>query len=155
MDRKKLFLIIQSALCAIVTALPAVFALIIYTRGLAAKAADPTAWIYSRELAGKYLLPVLPIAVITLVMALVGILLGIRDEKLGKPVKGIEMKKWGAKNAGAEQDESAKGVNTATIVRLIVLAAAVVLIVIGIVNGSARDVLFKAVTICTECVGLG
>ena len=154
MDRKKLFLIIQSALCAIVTVLPAVFALIIYTRGLAAKAADPTAWIYSRELAGKYLLPVLPIAVITLVMALVGILLGIRDEKLGKPVKGIEMKKRATKDE-AGQAGTGKGLSVTTIVRLIVLAAAVVLIVIGIVNGSARDVLFKAVTICTECVGLG
>ena len=154
MDKKKIFLIIQSILCAVITVLPAVFALIIYSGGLAAKAADPTAWIYSRELAGKYLLPVLPIAVITLVMALVGILLGIRDEKLDKPVKGIEMKKRATKNE-AEQDGTAKGVNTATIVRLIVLAAAVVLIIIGIVNGSARDVLFKAVTICTECVGLG
>ena len=147
MDKKKVFLIIQSILCAIVTALPAVFALIIYTRGLAAKAADPTAWIYSRELAGRYLLPVLPIAVITLVMALVGILLGIRDEKLGKPVKGIEMKK--------RTKPATNGIKPVTIVRLAILVIAIAFIIIGIVNGSARDVLFKAVTICTECVGLG
>lgn len=37
----------------------------------------------------------------------------------------------------------------------IVIAAAVILILAGMLNGSARDVLYKAITICTECVGLG
>lgn len=37
----------------------------------------------------------------------------------------------------------------------IVIALAVVLIIAGVFNGSARDVLYKAITICTECVGLG
>ncbi|MBR2699575.1 MAG: thioredoxin [Clostridia bacterium] len=37
----------------------------------------------------------------------------------------------------------------------VLIAAAVALIVLGIVNGSARDVLYKAIMICTECVGLG
>lgn len=32
---------------------------------------------------------------------------------------------------------------------------AVLLIVLGVMNQSARDVLYKAITICTECVGLG
>ena len=36
---------------------------------------------------------------------------------------------------------------------LIVLAA--VMIVAGIFNGSANDVLQKAIRICTECIGLG
>lgn len=40
------------------------------------------------------------------------------------------------------------------IIRGLLLAAAA-LIVAGILNGSARDVLYKAITICTECVGLG
>lgn len=43
----------------------------------------------------------------------------------------------------------------AKIVRGLLLAAGVALIVAGILNGSARDVLYKAITICTECVGLG
>ena len=34
-------------------------------------------------------------------------------------------------------------------------AAAVVLIVLGVVNGGAWDVLAKAVKICSECIGLG
>ena len=37
----------------------------------------------------------------------------------------------------------------------ILIAVAVILIIAGVFNGSARDVLYKAITICTECVGLG
>ena len=40
-------------------------------------------------------------------------------------------------------------------VQAVFIAAAVTLILAGIFNGSARDVLYKAITICTECVGLG
>ena len=40
-------------------------------------------------------------------------------------------------------------------VQALILIAAVALIVAGIVNGSARDVLYKAIAICTECIGLG
>lgn len=35
------------------------------------------------------------------------------------------------------------------------LAAALLLIVLGVMNGGARDVLAKAVKICSECIGLG
>ena len=41
------------------------------------------------------------------------------------------------------------------IVRGAVLICAVVLIILGISNGSMNDVLGKAVQICTECIGLG
>lgn len=37
----------------------------------------------------------------------------------------------------------------------VILIAAVAFIVLGVFNQSARDVLYKAITICTECVGLG
>ena len=40
-------------------------------------------------------------------------------------------------------------------VRIIVLAAAAAMIVAGALNGSLRDVLVKAINLCTECVGLG
>lgn len=42
-----------------------------------------------------------------------------------------------------------------TAVRCIVLAAAVTFIILGISNGGANAVLSKAITICTECIGLG
>lgn len=41
------------------------------------------------------------------------------------------------------------------ILRCSILAIAVIFIVMGILNGSAYDVLTKAVAICTECIGLG
>ena len=148
MDKKKAFLLIQSVLCILIALLLAVFALIIYFKGVAAKAADPTAWIYSRELAGKYILPMLPLFAVTLIMALAGIFMGIRDEKQDLPVKDVEMKK------NTSEGESVKR-GKDKIIRLVILAVALIFIVIGILNGSARDVLFKAVTICTECVGLG
>ncbi len=40
-------------------------------------------------------------------------------------------------------------------VRGTVLAAAAVFIVLGVCNGGMRDVLGKAIRICTECIGLG
>lgn len=40
-------------------------------------------------------------------------------------------------------------------VRFALLAVALVFIVLGIFNGSANDVLTKAIKICTECIGLG
>lgn len=41
------------------------------------------------------------------------------------------------------------------ILRVVILIIAISMIIVGILNGSARDVLYKAITICAECVGLG
>ena len=40
-------------------------------------------------------------------------------------------------------------------IRIVLLAASIVLIAAGIMNGGMRDVLIKAINICTECIGLG
>ena len=40
-------------------------------------------------------------------------------------------------------------------VRIVLLLAAAVLIVLGVLNGGLNDVLLKAMNICTECIGLG
>ena len=42
-----------------------------------------------------------------------------------------------------------------TWVRALLAAAALALIVLGVCNGGLRDVLGKAVKICSECIGLG
>ena len=39
--------------------------------------------------------------------------------------------------------------------QIVLIIIAIGLIVAGVFNGSARDVLYKAINICTECVGLG
>ena len=41
------------------------------------------------------------------------------------------------------------------VVRILLALAAVLMIVLGIFNGSMQDVLQKAIRICTECIGLG
>ena len=41
------------------------------------------------------------------------------------------------------------------IIQVSILCIAVVMIIIGITNGGAEDVLQKAINICTECIGLG
>ena len=41
------------------------------------------------------------------------------------------------------------------LLRRILMAAAVVFIILGVMNGGMKDVLVKAIKICTECVGLG
>ena len=40
-------------------------------------------------------------------------------------------------------------------IRLVLYLVAVLFIVLGVMNGGLRDVLVKAINICTECIGLG
>lgn len=40
-------------------------------------------------------------------------------------------------------------------IRLAIAALALIFIILGVMNGGARDVLVKAINICTECIGLG
>ncbi|MCR4622018.1 MAG: hypothetical protein K5663_08045 [Clostridiales bacterium] len=41
------------------------------------------------------------------------------------------------------------------VVKLVFLLLALLLIVWGLIEGQAKDVLNKAINICTECLGLG
>lgn len=41
------------------------------------------------------------------------------------------------------------------VARITACTLAAIFIIVGIVNGSARDLLLKAINICTECIGLG
>ena len=45
--------------------------------------------------------------------------------------------------------------NTIFVLRVVLLAAALAMIALGIFNGGVQDVLQKAIKICTECIGLG
>jgi len=40
-------------------------------------------------------------------------------------------------------------------VRITILCLGVLFIILGVMNGGSRDVLVKAINICTECIGLG
>ena len=59
---------------------------------------------------------------------------------------------------GSHVTKSAVGKNEqmrTVIVRAVLLVVAIAMICLGVANGGMRDVLGKAIKICTECIGLG
>ena len=86
-NKKKVSLIIQSLLCAAVTALLIASVISLFMEGSALKAANPLEWIFTREKAASALKPVLPLFAVSLVMTAAGLLLQIRDEKAEMPVR--------------------------------------------------------------------
>ena len=90
MNKKKIFVIVQSVLCVLLAVLLAAAAIGIYRSGLAQKSADPLSWIYTREKAAAALRPVLPLLLISLVMTAAGLILGLRDENADRAVKDTE-----------------------------------------------------------------
>ena len=140
MDRKKLLLICQSALCVLTAVILSVAAIKICVDGLALKAADPLSQIYTREKAVKALLPAVPFVLLSIALTVTCLVKGIKDDKKIRP----------------EKIAPAPGQSRKTnIIRIVVLILALVFIAAGIFNGSATDVFGKAVNICTECIGLG
>lgn len=159
MTKEKIVMIAQSALCILIAVLLAAAAIIIFTEGSAWQAAGhPSDWIFTREKAAARILPVLPLIAISFALTVYGIAKGIRDENAGKPVKDEELtQNISALRARAadpqKTDPEAKRKQTAVWRALMILA--ICFIVMGIFNGSMKDVLVKAIKICTECVGLG
>ena len=80
---------------------------------------------------------------------------GIKKEEKASGIKAEEKPTAGSKPAA--EPEPAAGPKPAAQgrVRLVLLILAAVFIVAGVLNGSAGDVLMKAIKICTECIGLG
>ena len=154
MTRKRTFLIIQSLLCALTAGLLAAGALQLYFEGAARQAeGDLFYYIFTREKAAAKLLPVLPAALAALGMSITGWVLGIRDEEDRKPVRDEKLlREAGSLRENAVHEQADQ---KTVILRTAVLAIAVFLIILGIMNGGLEDVLAKGAAICTECVGLG
>ena len=154
MTRTKLFLIVQSVLCALVAGLLAAGALSLYLDGAAKQAqGDLFYYMFTREKAGAALLPILPVFAVSLGMTIAGIILGVRDENAGKPVRDEKLlRDLGSMQRCAARQAEARGT---LYLRAAVFAAALALIVLGILNGGLEDVLAKGAAICTECIGLG
>lgn len=154
MTRTKLFLIVQSVLCALVAGLLAAGALSLYLDGAAKQAqGDLFYYMFTREKAGAALLPILPVFAVSLGMTIAGIILGVRDENAGKPVRDEKLlRDLGSVQNSAVRQAASRGV---LYLRAAVIALAAAMIVLGILNGGLEDVLAKGAAICTECVGLG
>jgi len=154
MTRKRLFMIIQAALCAAIAALLAAGAVSLYLDGAAKQAeGDLFYYMFTRERAGARLAPILPLMFFAFGMTIAGVILGIRDENAEKPVRDEKLLRdlGSIRERAVHQQADPK----TRILRTAVLVIALILIVIGIMNGGLEDVLAKGAAICTECVGLG
>ena len=154
MTREKLFMAAQAALCAVIAALLAAGALSLYLDGAAKQAeGDLFYYMFTRERAGAQLLPVLPLLFCSIGLTVAGVLLGVRDENADKAVKDERM----LRDLGSIRERAVhqQADRKTRILRTAVLVIALILIILGILNGGLEDVLAKGAAICTECVGLG
>jgi len=102
--------------------------------------------VFTREIAAERLSPLLPwvlgYAVLVAVTSFVQSQ-AASDKKRPHAAKPAEYKKMDAPKISL------------SVLRLCLAVAAVLLVLLGVANGGAGDVLIKAVNICTECIGLG
>ena len=154
MTRKNLFMAVQTAICAVIAVWLAAGALSLYFDGAAKQAGgDLFYYMFTRERVGEKLLPVLPLLCCAVGLTVAGVILGIRDERESAPVKDEKL----LREIGAVREKAVRrqADRTTVILRIVLLIAAVILILLGILNGGLEDVFSKGATICTECVGLG
>ena len=143
MNKAKLIMLLQTAACAALAAWLALSAVAIYLDGEAKRAADPMSPIYTRQLVAGRLAVALPLLLVCVGLTVAGRAMGAR---------WTSKSQRGASGPVAYPPENPK---RAAAIRASLLVAAVALIVAGALNGSAKDVLYKAINICTECIGLG
>ena len=143
MRRNRILPALQAAACILLAVMLAAGAVGIYLEGAARRAEDPLAAIYTAENVSRVLVTVLPVFLVFLALLAVCLVLGVRDPGADRP----------AKTAGPVKP--VPEIKHIGLIRTAVAAAAAALILAGILNGSAWDVLVKAVHICTECIGLG
>ena len=124
-------------------------ALCIYGTGKAEKASNPKAQIYTREIAADALLKGLPL--LAAAVAVTVIITAIERKTKNKSLNTVR------KTIGNNQKIKIQNTEPkyTSVIRVVILILAVGLIALGIFNGSARAVLSKAITICSECIGLG
>lgn len=145
MTWKKKLRVLLAALYAVVTAMSAAALLSLYIGGMVARAAgDPLAPVFTRENLARAFTPVLPVLIAAAVLTVVCLLTGRNGTK--GTVSSAPLRK--------KPEPLPEGRRTSA-VRIILICAAVILIVLGALNGGLRDVLVKAVNLCRECVGIG
>ena len=94
MDRKKVFLFIQSALFIILAVLLSAAVTGIYREGAAAKADDALVWIFSREKIADSFRRIMPLFFVTIGISAAGLILGVKDEDASKPESLSEARRW-------------------------------------------------------------
>ena len=89
-------------------------------------------------------------------LAALTVMSGLREKSVLRETQAAQTRLKEEKAAGfAPAPGSADPQKKTSLLQTAFIIVAVVLIIAGVFNGSALDVLRKAITICTECVGLG
>ncbi len=141
---KKRLLWVQSALCVLLAVLLAAAAIDICREGGARRAEDPGAAIYTPgNVAAHARAPAIIFAASAAVTILCAVL-GVRGENARQGAGDASPRRCAVRAGSVDRRARAA---------LFFLAAAC--LIAGVCNGSMRDVLVKAVNICTECIGLG
>ncbi len=159
MEKKKVFLIIQSFICILVVMMLAFATVGVYKEGKARKEENPSAHIYTKEESVAAAAPGMMVAFLGLGISVACWIMGVKDENADKPVSFARIGKDPVTGRTCKPfDEMKKKVippEKLKIIRLVVLALAVIFIIAGIANGNMYAIMIKAINICTECVGLG
>ena len=81
---------------------------------------------------------------------------GMRERCVLRETEAAQARLKEEREAGVTPEpKAATRAGSVAALQIALVAIAIGLIVAGVFNGSARDVLYKAINICTECVGLG
>lgn len=103
------------------------------------------------QLMGQLVLRILPFVVLAFAIMIAASFLNLRSmEREMEAIKAADTKPA----AKTEKAQQCTGKRT-NLVRIALFAAAALFVVLGVTNGGMRDVLIKAINICTECIGLG
>ena len=157
--KTKLYLALQAAVCIALAVLLAAAAIDIYLEGSSRKAENPMESIFTPEAVAGKLASIFPLLFAEAGLLAAGLLLGIKSENDKPPKKGLKPRPESPSAANtanpAEASRPAAAAKKTAAIQTLILIAAIVLIIAGVLNGSALDVLYKAITICSECVGLG
>ena len=149
MKREKLLSVAVGVLTALVCAALCACVLTLYASGLQNRAETGSAFapIFTREAVARQLLWVCPALALWLIAVIIA---GAYNEKQGKkrPAPARIPIQWLPMQPIREAPKTA-------VLRGALYAAAVLFIVLGVLNGGLHDVLVKAIHICTECIGLG
>ncbi len=144
--QERIFYLLQALLCILVCLSLAAGAVGIYARGTGEGGeGDGREEIYTREKAAAALILPGALAVLLFLHSLLKPLIAPgsvprvgKRERISRPPEAV--RPFGGRTGA---------------VRAVLIALGAGLIVYGIADGSMRDVLVKAIHICTECIGLG
>lgn len=155
MTRRKAYLIVQTILCVLVAALLAAAAVRVQREGSLRVAEDALENIYTRDAVADAFGPIAPLLFLAIGLSIAGRILDIRSEGIGPRMKAPLFSRGPAAGARGLPEETKREQAAQGRLRLAMLLAALGLIAAGVINQSARDMFYKAITICSECIGLG